>query len=229
MLWLMDRYGVVGVFLVSFIGNSIPYSTIPYLLFIVIYSSRVKEPLIYVSMILLASLGASMGKIIVYFVGYGARKALPNGLRNNIEIYGRLFKRSTFLVILFFAASPLPDDLLYIPVGAMRYDLKRYFLALLIGKTIITGLAVVFGSTAANIFVGTSGYPEYIVVLVLIVLSIYLMYIVGRIDWVYFSKLISDKKLFAALKYFSREIFSSTIRIPLEIILLFKKVFRHRI
>jgi len=225
----MDRYGVVGVFLVSFIGNSIPYSTIPYLLFIIIYSTHVREPLIYVLVILLGSLGASMGKIIVYFVGYGARKALPKGLRSNIEIYGRLFKRSTFLAILIFASTPLPDDLLYIPVGAMRYDLKRYFLALFVGKTIITSLAVVFGSTVENIFTATSGYPEYISILGLIVLSIYLMYIVGRIDWIYFSKLISDRELIVALKYLFRETFLSTIRIPREIVLLFKKMFRHRI
>ncbi len=47
-----------------------------------------------------------------------------------------------FPVIVLFAATPLPDDVVGIICGAIRYDVKKFFLATLIGKiAMMTALA----------------------------------------------------------------------------------------
>ena len=47
-----------------------------------------------------------------------------------------------FLTVFVFAVTPLPDDLLYIPLGMIKYPFRKTLLACFIGKTLfMTGLA----------------------------------------------------------------------------------------
>jgi membrane protein YqaA with SNARE-associated domain len=45
-------------------------------------------------------------------------------------------KYGGFLALIIFAATPLPDDIAGIIAGFLKYDLKRFFAAVLIGKVI---------------------------------------------------------------------------------------------
>ena len=180
----IERYGVAGVFIVSFLGNTIPYSTIPYLFFIVLYAGIARDPLIHALITISGGLGAALGKIIVYFFGYGVRHILPENVKANIDFFARLFKKSTFIAVFIFAASPLPDDIIYVPLGAMKYDIKKYFVALVLGKIVITGAAVYFGSMFTNLLRETTKCPDYVTIPILILVTIYIMYLVARINWV---------------------------------------------
>ncbi|RLG90169.1 MAG: hypothetical protein DRO16_02705 [Thermoprotei archaeon] len=199
--WLIDQYGILGVFIVSLLGNAIPYSTIPYLIFVIVYAGIVKDPLMNVWIALAGGLGATIGKLIVYYFGFGLRKILPDQTLQNMEFFTKLFKNSAFIAVLLFAALPLPDDILYVPLGAMKYDLKRYFIALLIGKTIITFLAVYFGSSVAWLFESTTSYPEYVTVPVLLVLTLYLTYLAAKIDWVKLAEITQKEGILQGTKY----------------------------
>jgi membrane protein DedA with SNARE-associated domain len=212
---LLDQYGFLGVFLLSLAGNAIPYSTIPYLLFVTLYASSLDDPFKQLVIAISGGIGAALGKVIVYYFGFGIRYAIPKEMRKNLEAFTRLFKNSTFIAVLVFAASPLPDDILYVPLGAMKYSLKKYIIALTTGKIFITGIAVYGGSTVKSLLSYTTKYPDYITIPILFVLSLYVMYLVGKIDWFKLAKLVARKKFVKATIY----LFKETFRITLELLM----------
>jgi len=201
-LWSMiSQYGILGVFLVSLLGNAIPYSTIPYLIFIIIYSGTVQDPMTNLLITLAGGLGAAIGKVIVYYFGVGIRKLIPEDMKKNMEVFIKISRQSVFLAVFLFAALPLPDDILYVPLGAMRYDLVKFFIALLAGKIVITGTAVYFGYTVSWLIGNGEKVPWYIVVPVLIIISLLLTYIVAKIDWAKAVKITEEKGLWSGVKY----------------------------
>ncbi|MCD6301817.1 MAG: VTT domain-containing protein [Staphylothermus sp.] len=216
--WLIDQYGILGVFIVSLLGNAVPYSTIPYLIFIVVYAGMVKDPALDILIAFSGGLGAAIGKLIVYYFGFGLRKILPEKILENMEVFNKLFKNSAFIAVLLFAALPLPDDIIYVPLGAMKYDTKRYFIALLIGKIIITYMAVYFGKSVTWLLESTTALPEYVTIPILLVITIYLTYLVAKIDWIKLAKIIQKKGILHGIKYlliqvakYTAEIFTKPI------------------
>ncbi|ABN70662.1 conserved hypothetical protein [Staphylothermus marinus F1] len=222
--WLIYQYGVFGVFIVSLIGNAIPYSTIPYLVFIVLYSGSVHDPIIHAMITFAGGFGAALGKVVVYYFGWGIRHVLPENMKENLELFTRLFRKSTFIAVFIFAASPLPDDIIYIPLGATKYSLKKYFIALLAGKITITGLAVFFGSSIEWAIRATTNYPEYITLPILIVLTLYLTYVMAKIEWIKIARIASEKGLVKAIICIIIEVFRITFNM---IIYPFKKIIKY--
>ncbi len=181
---LLQSYGPMGVFIISALGNAIPYSTIPYLLLIVVYAGTLDDLTSQVIVAVAGGFGAAFGKIIVYYFGRGLRLILTEEQKRNLEVFVDLFKKSTFLAVFIFAALPLPDDILYIPLGASGYSVIRYFIALVLGKIVITGTAVFFGSTFSWILESSTEAPWYITYPSLLAVTLILTYIVAKIDWV---------------------------------------------
>src|SRR6266581_4729400 len=66
---------ILVVFLVSIIGNMIPFFPVPYLLFVITIASGFPGLGLF-QIAAVSALGASMGKFVSYGVGYGARRAL---------------------------------------------------------------------------------------------------------------------------------------------------------
>ncbi len=223
---LLQHYGPLGVFIVSALGNAIPYSTIPYLILIVIYAGAVKDPYHLLIITLMGGLGAAVGKIIVYYFGRGIRILLTEEQKKNLEVFTELFKRSTFLAVFLFAALPLPDDILYIPLGAMGYSLTRYFIALLLGKIIITGLAVFFGSSLSFLLTETSKLPIYIAIPILLVVTLLLTYIVAKINWVYIADTYKTEGIIRGTIALLYETGKALITLVKRIIKLFRTILR---
>jgi membrane protein YqaA with SNARE-associated domain len=183
--------GPVGIFLVSLISNSIPFVTIPYLGIIAGYSVFYRDLWAQIMLITSSSLGAATGKIVVYFLGSAARKGLSETSKRNVELFKKLARRSLFLAILFLAATPLPDDILYIPLGLMKYPILPYFTAILIGKVIITSVVVVYAS-----WITAFATSNIYTVPLWIALTVVLIYIVMKIDWYNVLEEVSDKGFF---------------------------------
>lgn len=68
-------------------------------------------------LILSSALGATLGKVLIYFIGKGFSKLLSQRSRKNLELFNKIAKKSLALAIFVFAALPLPDDVLYLPLG----------------------------------------------------------------------------------------------------------------
>jgi membrane protein YqaA with SNARE-associated domain len=183
--------GPIGIFLVSLMSNSIPFVTIPYLGIIAGYSVFYRDLGSQIMLIMSSSLGAASGKIVVYFLGSAARRGLSENSKRNVELFKRLARRSLFLAILFLAATPLPDDILYIPLGLMKYPILPYFTAILIGKVIITSVVVVYAS-----WITAFATSNLYTIPLWIVLTAILIYVVMKINWYSVIEEVSNKGLY---------------------------------
>ena len=176
---LIYIYGPIGIFLVSFLGNVIPYSTVPYLIFIVHYGATVTETLGMIEIAILGGIGAALGKVIVLLIGSATRKILPETDKKSMKLFMKIAGKSVFIAVLVFAATPLPDDVLYIPLGAMGYSPFKFFVAAAIGKAIITYMALLFGETIRYLV----GESSTIASIVAIVATLILMFLIVKVDW----------------------------------------------
>ncbi|MEM1878447.1 MAG: VTT domain-containing protein, partial [Desulfurococcaceae archaeon] len=84
------------------------------------------------------ALGATLGKLVVYLVGRGVSsinkvQRVFRGMKSLTVTYSRstFMSRVTFLIVFLAAALPIPDDVVYIPVGLSKYSLPLFFIAVL--------------------------------------------------------------------------------------------------
>ncbi len=172
--------GFPGIFVISLVSNSIPFVGIPYLAVVAGYATIYTSPIDRVLLILSSAAGAAIGKIIIYFLGSAVRLRLSKESEENLKTFLRLAKRSMFLAIVIFASTPLPDDLLYVPLGVMRYPLPQYFLAIFIGKIVLTTVVIYY---LGWVIEQTVSSESPVVSAATIMLTVYLTYLALKINW----------------------------------------------
>jgi membrane protein YqaA with SNARE-associated domain len=171
---------ILVVFLVSIIGNMIPFSPVPYLLFVITIASGFPGLGLF-QIAAVSALGASIGKFVSYGLGYGARRAL-SGSRARFDSFRKLVGGSSFLLALVFAALPLPDDIVFVPLGIIRYSPVKTFIALYSGKFFLTILITYVARSSQGSLEGLLGGGVYVSILsavIVILVAIFLM----RVDW----------------------------------------------
>ncbi|MCX8172321.1 MAG: VTT domain-containing protein [Archaeoglobaceae archaeon] len=175
------EYRFLGIFLLSIISNSIPFVGIPYLNFLVLITPFLELwELIVVA--ILSALGASLGKVVIYFLGRGIGYTLPEKSKENLFFFQQLLKKWGIFAIFLFAASPLPDDVLYIPLGMAQYRLYHYFIAVLCGKIVVTSYALFVGKVAMNVIEEVTRSFELSFVIFLIATTIFTIFVL-KFDW----------------------------------------------
>lgn len=172
--------GLIGVFLASFIGNATPYAGLPYLLVVIEYSSIAKlSASEIITVTLLGGLGSAIGKMIIMLMGYALNTLLSEEVKIKIQKFSRIFERSLFTAIFLFAALPLPDDILYVPLSISKYNPYKFFIAVFLGKTIIVGATVIIGR---GLGIATGENP-ILAGIISIILSITLLILIIKLNW----------------------------------------------
>ncbi|MFN3384389.1 MAG: VTT domain-containing protein [Archaeoglobaceae archaeon] len=170
-----------GIFLISLISNSIPFVGLPYLNILVILSPFLSfEEVAIVSIV--SALGASIGKILIYVIGAGMRITLPEKTKENLIFFEKFFRKWGFFAIFLFAASPLPDDVLYIPLGIAKYRISYYFIAVFLGKLVIAGYVLAFGKITSGVMKELLGNNVFSL-LIFFSLTLVFSILVIKIDW----------------------------------------------
>jgi len=152
--WLYDVARAVGgyggIFVVSALGNMIPFIPIPYLAAVYFYSMRIvgASPLLVG---VVSGLGGAVGKLAIYAVGRGSRVFLKRETRDRYERIGKLLKSYGALAAFLFAVTPSPDDVIVIPLGLMKYDVLKLFLSLAAGKIVLSTATAYAGRTVATL------------------------------------------------------------------------------
>ncbi|MEM2961353.1 MAG: VTT domain-containing protein, partial [Candidatus Bathyarchaeia archaeon] len=178
------QYGYLGMFIVSFLGATSILIPIPYTVLIFTLG---KMPYIDPNLLALsAGLGAALGEFFGYIMGYYGRAIISEEKKRKADYILRLFSRYGAITIFIFALTPLPDDLLFIPLGIMRYSFIKAFIPCLMGK-ISMSLILAYGGRLSNwfiemIFGGSegSGLLTMIATTILLVAIIIAMF---KIDW----------------------------------------------
>ncbi|MBS7657295.1 VTT domain-containing protein [Candidatus Bathyarchaeota archaeon] len=184
--WLVDvaqTYGYLGVFLVSFIGSSSIIIPIPYT--VIIFSMGMQKNIFNPFFLgLSGGAGSAVGEFIGYFLGYFGRKVINENQQKKMNYILKIFTKYGAITIFLFALTPLPDDLLFIPLGIMRYNFVKAFIPCLMGKLLMCFILAYGGymsiSVIETLFGGDGGLITIIVSTILLLIIIVSMF---KIDW----------------------------------------------
>jgi len=144
-----SEVGYIALSLVSFFGSLIPFVPIPS--FVVLATMAVGDQFNIHILAIVGAVTATFAKMIIFYVSYGGGRILSEKTRKRMKPFERLVKKYGGVAAFVAAATPIPDDLVYIPLGLAKYNPKRFFLATLAGKFVLSYIIVLIAH-----FVGLS-------------------------------------------------------------------------
>jgi membrane protein DedA with SNARE-associated domain len=174
-----QQFGYLGVFIICFIGSVSVVFPIPYTIVIYLLGTILDPFFIAIS----GGLGSAVGEFSGYALGYYGRTVVSEKRRKKMDYMVKVFDRYGPGAIFIFALTPLPDDLLFIPLGVMRYPFWRAFIPAVFGKILMTFILAYSGRQSITIiktlFEG-SGLLGTIITSALLIAIIVAMI---KIDW----------------------------------------------
>lgn len=199
-MWMRNfatQYSYLGIFLISLLGSMSLFVPIPYTIVIFTLGGLPGFEPLWIA--IAAGLGSAVGEFSGYLIGVGGRKAIGQKYRKKMDFLMKLFKKFGPIAIFIFALTPLPDDLLFIPLGVMRYSLIRAFIPALIGKFFSNLIIAYSGKWSLEIIselFGLEGEGSSFIIgtVIGIILMIIVIVIMFKVDWEKrFSKYIDEK------------------------------------
>ena len=127
--------GYLGLTIVSFFGSLIPFVPIPS--FVLVATMAAGEQFDIHVLVLIAAITSTAAKQIIFYASYGGRKIISEKTKKRMMPFQKLVKRYGGSAAFVAAATPIPDDLVYIPLGLAKYNPKRFFVATLLGKIVL--------------------------------------------------------------------------------------------
>ena len=137
---LPPEVGYIGLALVSFIGSLIPFVPVPS--FILLATMSVGEQFDLHILALVSAFTATIAKQIIFYASYGGRRMISEKTKKRMRPFQKLVKRYGGAAAFVAAATPIPDDMVYIPLGLAKYNPKRFFIATLSGKIVLCYIIV---------------------------------------------------------------------------------------
>ena len=132
--------GYIGLSLVSFIGSLIPFVPVPS--FILLATMSVGGQFDIHILALISAFTATIAKQIIFYASYGGRRMISEKTKKRMKPFQKLVKRYGGAAAFVAAATPIPDDMVYIPLGLAKYNPKRFFIATLSGKIVLCYIIV---------------------------------------------------------------------------------------
>ena len=173
--------------LVNFFGSLIPFVPLPG--FLLLATMSVGDQYDLHVLALVSAVTATVAKQIIFYVSYGGRKIIKEKTRKRMRPFERLIKRYGAGAAFFAAATPIPDDLVYVPLGLAKYNPKRFFIATLTGK-IVLSYSIVFishnlGLSLVEPFLENvdDATPVYIGIIIFAVMMTSVIVLLLRLDW----------------------------------------------
>jgi len=133
-----DGYLILA--LVNFFGSLVPFVPLPGFLLLATMSVGNQHDLHVLA--LLSAITATVAKQIIFFVSFGGRKIMSEKTRKRMRPFERLVKRYGAAAAFVAAATPIPDDIIFVPLGLAKYNPKRFFIATLTGKIVLSYIIV---------------------------------------------------------------------------------------
>jgi len=132
--------GYLSLALVNFFGSLVPFIPLPG--FLLLATMSVGDHFDLHILALLSAVTATAAKQIIFSVSYTGRKIISEKTRKRMRPFERLVKKYGAAAAFFAAATPMPDDLIYVPLGLAKYNPKRFFVATLTGKIVLSYIIV---------------------------------------------------------------------------------------
>ena len=130
----------IGVFVISIFGNFTIIFPVPYTFALVAIATRdgigIPEILI---MGLCAGAGAALGETSAWLLGKASKNVVEDGMEKQVARAQKWIDKGLApIIILLFAATPLPDDAILVFIGLLGYALWKTIIWCFLGKIILT-------------------------------------------------------------------------------------------
>jgi len=179
--------GYLGLTIVSFFGSLIPFVPIPS--FVLVATMAVGEQFDIHVLVIIAALTSTAAKQIIFYVSYGGRRIISEKTKKRMKPFQKLVKRYGATAAFVAAATPIPDDIVYIPLGLSKYSPKKFFIATLLGKLVLCYVLVLISH-----YMGLSilepvleniddPSPVYIGIIIFAAVMTAIVILVLRLDW----------------------------------------------
>ena len=175
----------------SLVGSLSIIIPVPYTL-LILFMGGVLNPILVA---IASGFGSAIGEFSGYLLGYYGRAVISEERQRKMGFMVKVFDRYGFFAIFFFALTPLPDDLLFIPLGIMRYKFIKAFVPSLLGKLLMSFILAYSGYLAIGFIHDLLEGGGEIVAIVTAVLLIVIMVAMLKIDWEkVFEKYVGERK-----------------------------------
>jgi len=167
--------GYPSAFLLGIIGAAsvvIPVPTTVVLL--AIAGSRIFDPTL---LAIAFGLGAAVGQLTSYMVGYAGSMVVSNKQKRRFDAMLKIFGRYGMTAVFIFALTPLPDSLLFVPLGLIHYSIWKIFAATVAGKIVMSLIITHFGGLIGQM---AESWVFGVVTTILLVLVVVAMF---KVDW----------------------------------------------
>ena len=179
--------GYLGLTIVSFFGSLVPFVPIPS--FLLLATMAVGTQFDIHILAIIAAFTATAAKQIIFYISYGGRKIISEKTKKRMEPFQKLVKRYGGTAAFVAAATPIPDDIVYIPLGLAKYDPRKFFVATLLGKLVLCYVVVLISH-----YMGLSvlepileeikdPLPVYIGIIILGAVMTITVILLLRLDW----------------------------------------------
>jgi membrane protein DedA with SNARE-associated domain len=183
--------GYAGIIVISFVGSIIVFVPIPYFPILIgaAFNKQLDPNLISLS----SAVGAVTAKMIIFYASYYGRNILNTNTKKRMAPLQRLLGKYGWFGAFLAALTPIPDDIVYIPLGIAKYSPWKFASATFSGKFILNEIivwgAVILGRPFIEHFVSSSGSirtdPVHLIIGVVvstIILGV-ILYLLLRVDW----------------------------------------------
>jgi membrane protein DedA with SNARE-associated domain len=148
----LGRYGYLGVFVISLLGNATVILPVPSLA-VVFAGGGVLNPIVVG---LVAGVAEPLGELTGYLAGYGGSAIIEDRVRYE-RIKGWMERRG-FLTLFVFSVIPNPlFDLAGMTAGMLKFPVWRFLVACWLGKTIKALVIAYVGSVSVGLLEGLLG------------------------------------------------------------------------
>jgi len=179
--WFINSFGPFGVFLLSLVSAMSIFVPIPYTIVIFLLGKYGMDPFL---LMITGGLGSAIGELSGYVLGYYGRKIISQERLRKMSYLIKAFGRYLPIVIFLFAFTPLPDDLLFIPLGILKYKLYKAFIPSLLGKLVMCYTLAYLGKIGAEVILLIFGEEgSWIGSVILFILLIIVLIIMFKVDW----------------------------------------------
>lgn len=180
-----DGYLILA--LVNFFGSLVPFVPLPGFLFLATMSVGNQYDLHVLALV--SALTATAAKQIIFFVSFGGRKIMTEKTRKRMRPFERLVKRYGAAAAFVAAATPMPDDIIFVPLGLAKYNPKRFFIATLSGKIVLSYSIVFISHHVGLSFIEpfledvNDTTPIYIGIIIFGVMMTAVIVLLLKLDW----------------------------------------------
>lgn len=179
--------GLLILALVNFLGSLIPFVPLPR--FLLLATMSVGNEYNLHALALISAVSATTAKQIIFYVSFKGRRIMNEKTRKRMQPFERLVKRYGAAAAFVAAATPMPDDIIFIPLGLAKYNPKRFFVATLTGKIVLMYIIVFISHYIGLSFVQPflenvdDATPIYIGIIVFAAIMTAVIVLLLKLDW----------------------------------------------